>query len=212
MSRRWELDALRGLMLVLMTVTHLPTRLSEPLGQPLGFVSAAEGFVLLSAYMAGLVYSRVARKKSIAAMRQALWRRTRKVYACHSAMLLFLFTVVAAVGLQTDQPAVTDLMSFYLAHPLTAVGTGLLLIWAIRHLVAQPIGLLARHVEQLGETLATPPLAAGSGRDTAEFAALTHGINRMQARLSHHFAELTRLKDELAGHGERLEALVAERT
>jgi hypothetical protein len=130
MSRRWELDALRGLMLVLMTVTHLPTRLNEPLGQPLGFVSAAEGFVLLSAYMAGMVYSRVARKKGIAAMRQALWRRTRKVYVCHSATLLFLFTVVAAVGLQTDQPAVTDLMSFYLAHPLTAVGTGLLLIYA----------------------------------------------------------------------------------
>lgn len=129
MNRRWELDALRGLMLVLMTVTHLPTRLSELLGQPLGFVSAAEGFVLLSAYMAGLVYSRVARKKGVAAMRLALWRRTRKVYACHSATLLFLFTVVAAVGLQADEPAVKDLMSFYLAHPLTAVGTGLLLIY-----------------------------------------------------------------------------------
>ena len=129
MSRRWELDALRGLMLVLMTVTHLPTRLNEPLGQPLGFVSAAEGFVLLSAYMAGMVYSRVARKKGMAAMRQALWRRARQVYACHSATLLFLFTVVAAVGLQTDQPAVTDLMSFYLAHPLIAFGTGLLLIY-----------------------------------------------------------------------------------
>lgn len=49
MTRRWELDALRGLMLVLMTLTHLPTRLSSPLGQPFGFVSAAEGFVLLSA-------------------------------------------------------------------------------------------------------------------------------------------------------------------
>lgn len=129
MSRRWELDALRGLMLVLMTVTHLPTRLSELLGQPLGFVSAAEGFVLLSAYMAGLVYSRVARKKGVAAMRLALWRRTRKVYACHSATLLFLFTVVAAIGLQADEPAVTDLMSFYLAHPLTAGVTGLLLIY-----------------------------------------------------------------------------------
>lgn len=129
MNRRWELDALRGLMLVLMTVTHLPTRLSELLGQPLGFVSAAEGFVLLSAYMAGMVYSRVARKKGLAAMRLALWRRTRKVYACHAATLLFLFTVVAAVGLQANEPAVKDLMSFYLAHPLTAVGTGLLLIY-----------------------------------------------------------------------------------
>jgi hypothetical protein len=53
MKRLWEVDALRGLMLVLMTLTHLPSRLTDPLGQPFGFVSAAEGFVLLSAFMAG---------------------------------------------------------------------------------------------------------------------------------------------------------------
>ena len=59
MTRRWELDALRGLMLVLMTLTHLPTRVADPLGQPLGHVSAAEGFVMLSGYMAGMVYTPV---------------------------------------------------------------------------------------------------------------------------------------------------------
>ena len=37
-TRLNELDALRGLMLVLMTLTHLPTRLSSPLGQPFGYV------------------------------------------------------------------------------------------------------------------------------------------------------------------------------
>jgi uncharacterized membrane protein len=41
MNRLWELDALRGLMLVLMTLTHLPTRFSDPAGQPFGWVSAA---------------------------------------------------------------------------------------------------------------------------------------------------------------------------
>jgi hypothetical protein len=130
MRRDWGIDALRGLMLVLMTLTHLPTRLSSPLGQPFGFVSAAEGFVLLSAYMAGLVYARVALKNGIEAMRVAFWRRALKVYACQAALLLFLFTVIAAVGLRIDQPAVKDLMSFYLAHPHTALGAGLLLIYA----------------------------------------------------------------------------------
>ena len=130
MTRHWEIDALRGLMLVLMTITHLPTRLSSPLGQPLGFVSAAEGFVLLSAYMAGLVYARVALNDGIESMRSAFWRRALKVYACHAALLLFLFTVIAAVGLRIDQPAVKDLMSFYLAHPNTALVAGLLLIYA----------------------------------------------------------------------------------
>ena len=56
-GRLWQVDALRGLMLVLMTLTHVPTRWSSPAGQPFGYVSAAEGFVLLSAFMAGWVYT-----------------------------------------------------------------------------------------------------------------------------------------------------------
>ena len=128
-QRQYELDALRGLMLVLMTVTHLPTRLSSPLGQPFGYVSAAEGFVLLSAYMAGLVYGRVALAKGIDAMRLAFWRRARKVYFAHAALLFFLFTVIAGVGVTVDQPAVENLMSFYLAEPWRALLASLVLLY-----------------------------------------------------------------------------------
>ena len=128
-TRSWEVDALRGLMLVLMTVTHLPTRLTSPLGQPFGFVSAAEGFVLLSAYVAGLVYSRLAYRSGIDAMRQAFWRRALKVYLCQAATLIFLFTVIAWIGLKIDQPAVKDLMSFYLQYPYRALAGGLLLVY-----------------------------------------------------------------------------------
>ena len=129
MTRRWELDALRGLMLVLMTLTHLPTRLSSPWGQPFGYVSAAEGFVLLSAYMAGMVYGQMANSKGIDAMRLAFWRRALKVYAWHAGTLLFLFSVIAAVGLRIDQPAVKDLVAYYLTHPVPALAAGLLLIY-----------------------------------------------------------------------------------
>ena len=129
MTRRWELDALRGLMLVLMTLTHLPTRLSSTLGQPFGYVSAAEGFVLLSAYMAGMVYGQMANSKGIDAMRLAFWRRALKVYAWHGGTLLFLFSVIAAVGLRIDQPAVKDLAVYYLTHPVPALAAGLLLIY-----------------------------------------------------------------------------------
>lgn len=128
-TRRWEIDALRGLMLVLMNLTHLPTRWAAPAGQPFGYVSAAEGFVLLSAYTAGLVYSRRARRDGVLAMRHAFLRRALKLYGCQAALLLFLFTVVAVLGLRIDQPAVKNLMSFYLQQPLTGLWSGLLLIY-----------------------------------------------------------------------------------
>ena len=80
MKRLWELDAARGLMLVLMTITHVPSRLTDPVGQPFGFVSAAEGFVLLSAFVSGLVYSRIGYRQGVDVMRTAFWRRALKIY------------------------------------------------------------------------------------------------------------------------------------
>ncbi|WP_297753430.1 OpgC domain-containing protein [Hydrogenophaga sp.] len=127
-DRRWELDALRGLMLVLMTLTHLPTNLAGPTGQPLGFVSAAEGFVLLSAYMAGKVYAGKARRQGDATMTTAFLLRALKLYACQIALLLFAFTVIAGIGLLLREGAVTSLLGFYLEKPtLALVGAALLL-------------------------------------------------------------------------------------
>lgn len=129
MKRSWEIDELRGLMLVLMTVTHLPSRLTNPLGQPFGFVSAAEGFVLLSAFVAGLVYSRLAYRSGIATMERAFWRRALKVYLAQAGTLLFLFTIIAALGVRIDQPAVKNLISWYLAQPREGFVYGLLLVY-----------------------------------------------------------------------------------
>ncbi|AVS89128.1 acyltransferase [Paracidovorax avenae] len=141
-SRRWEIDAVRGLMLVLMTVTHLPTRLTMPLGQPFGFVSAAEGFVLLSAYMAGMVYGRTAARRGIPAMRQAFLRRATKIYACQAATLLFLFTVITFIGIRVDEPAIKGLITFYLAKPIEALVGGLLLVYEPPLLDILPIYVL----------------------------------------------------------------------
>ena len=62
LERKPELDALRGLFLVWMTLTHLPTRFSDFVNQPLGFVSSAEGFVFISALLVGRLYIRDSRK------------------------------------------------------------------------------------------------------------------------------------------------------
>ena len=127
--RLWELDAVRGLMLVLMLSTHLPTRFAIPASQPVGFVSAAEGFVLLSAYMAGRVYTRLAEREGLPAMQRAFLHRAVKVYACQAASLLFLFTVIAGLGLTLPQPDVQHLMWFYLHDPVTALLASLALIY-----------------------------------------------------------------------------------
>jgi hypothetical protein len=68
-----ELDALRGLFLVWMTFTHMPTRFSDFVNQPVGFVSSAEGFVFLSAMLVSHVYLREA-MDDVGAMWTKLWR------------------------------------------------------------------------------------------------------------------------------------------
>ena len=120
---------MRGLMIVLMTITHVPTRLTDPVGQPFGFVSAAEGFVLLSAYVCGLVYTRIWYDHGIEAMRKAFWQRALKIYLAQGALLLFLFTVITALSLRIHQPAAHELLKYYLAHPHDGLLYSLLLVY-----------------------------------------------------------------------------------
>lgn len=73
-SRDIRLDTMRGLLLVIMTLNHLGGGLPEFTSQPFGFVSAAEGFILLSAYTFAITLrldsvpassiSQIARKRS----------------------------------------------------------------------------------------------------------------------------------------------------
>jgi len=129
MTRRLDIDALRGLMLVLMTFTHLPTRFASPLGQPLGFVSSAEGFVFLSAFMCGWIYSERAKRDGLSRMRRALWQRAAALYTCQIALLVFLLTIVAGIARAYGQTAITDLISFFSKDPATALTAGLALVY-----------------------------------------------------------------------------------
>lgn len=126
--RRPELDALRGLFLVWMTLTHLPTHLSDYFNQPLGFVSSAEGFVFLSALLVAHLYFRQAAENQ-GRMREKLWKRSLRIYGYHVLMLLFAFTVAAALASHTHRPALINLLNFYFAHPITAIVGSLLLIY-----------------------------------------------------------------------------------
>jgi hypothetical protein len=123
-----ELDALRGLFLVWMTFTHMPTRFSDLVNQPFGFVSSAEGFVFLSALLVSRVYLRDAREDETG-LRMKLWRRTLKIYGYHLLMLTFAFTAAAAFAARTHRPALHNLLNFYLVHPVVALIGSVLLIY-----------------------------------------------------------------------------------
>src|ERR1700677_3875688 len=128
LERRPELDALRGLFLVWMTLTHLPTRFSDFTNQPIGFVSAAEGFVFISALLVGRIYMRDTLENAIG-VRAELWKRSLQIYAYHLLMLTLLFTVAAAYAVHAHKAALNHLLNFYLAHPFVAVVGSVLLLY-----------------------------------------------------------------------------------
>jgi len=127
--RRDELDVLRGLLLVMMVLTHLPTRLNAYANQTFGFISAAEGFVFLSAFLIGSIYSRQLIERGVGYVRSRLWKRAGRLYLMHLGLLVFLFTVVAGLAVATDNHALRNHLSVYFASPVRATLAGPLLLY-----------------------------------------------------------------------------------
>ncbi len=113
MGRRLELDALRGLMLVWITLTHLPTAASAYVNQPFGFVSAAEGFIFLSALFTGRIYYRMALHDGYRPMTLKLWSRTVRLYGYHALLLAFAFMVAIPIASRGNRPGLHNLLDFY---------------------------------------------------------------------------------------------------
>jgi hypothetical protein len=130
MGRRLELDAARGLMLVWITLTHLPTAASAYVNQPFGFVSAAEGFIFLSALFSGRIYFRLAEHDGYKAMTLKLWSRTLRLYVYHALLLAFAFLVAVPIASRGNRPGLHNLLDFYfMAGPKRSVIEAFLLIY-----------------------------------------------------------------------------------
>ena len=113
MSRRLEgIDLLRGLMLVLIAVNHSPfpgvRRWTE---ESFGFVSAAEGFVFLAAFLAGMLFERRMRRGGFAAALAATRARATKLYRAHLGMIAFVFLLArfSYVQLEGLNPTIAPL-------------------------------------------------------------------------------------------------------
>ena len=146
-----ELDALRGLMLTLMTLAHLPTEAQVLTNQQVGFVSEAEGFVFLSAFLTGRIFGRIANESGFATVIRQLWTRALRLYGYHLFLLGIAFTAVATVAIRTERPGLEGLLDFYLAHRIHAVWSSMVLVYCpplldilpmyIIFLLATPIAL-----------------------------------------------------------------------
>jgi hypothetical protein len=127
-ARLPELDVLRGFLLVWMTCTHLPTRFSAYSNQFAGYVSAAEGFIFLAAFLTGRIQQRAENRFGRFEARRSLWRRVFRIYRYHAGLLAIAFTVLAAVAVRFDPPPLRNLLDLYLARPgLALPASGLLL-------------------------------------------------------------------------------------
>jgi hypothetical protein len=113
MRRLEELDALRGLMLVWMTVTHLPTVLTPYTNQPFGFVSASEGFIFLSALFTGRIYFRLAQRDGHSVMRKKILGRTLQLYLYHAVLLGLVFLMAVPISANGRHPGLHNLLDFY---------------------------------------------------------------------------------------------------
>src|SRR5579859_116548 len=114
-KRDARLDALRGLFLIIMAGVHVPTPLSHVFQDPLGCNGAAEGFIFLSACLAGWVYGKIYLQGNWTAMSRRIWKRTRLIYVVHLAVLV---PVVLIIWVSANQmPPLATHFSDFLGHP-----------------------------------------------------------------------------------------------
>lgn len=123
-----ELDGLRGALLLLMTVNHMPSPLRAWTSQPLGFTSAAEGFVFLSAFLAGLVYYRRSAKVGAESAGKALLQRAGVVLAAHYLTFGIIFALLG-LWLAPQIPAFHNMVWPMVKMPLQSLGMGALLVY-----------------------------------------------------------------------------------
>lgn len=128
LKRQPEIDALRGLFLVWMVFTHLPTRMSDVVNQPFGFISSAEGFVFVSAILTSRIYLKHASTDESGA-RSKIWRRSLQLYLFHLFTLLVAFTLAAALAIHAHSIALYNLLNFYIAHPAVSIGASIILFY-----------------------------------------------------------------------------------
>jgi len=114
--RDMRLDALRGLFLIIMAGVHVPTPLSHFFQDPLGCNGAAEGFIFLSACLAGWVYGKACLPADWTTLSRRIWKRARLIYVVHLAVLVPSALIIWVLAGQL--PPLANHFSDFLGRPL----------------------------------------------------------------------------------------------
>ena len=129
MTRDVQLDALRGFFLVLMMSGHVGSWVTKITLEFAGFVGGAEGFVFLSGFVAGIVYTKWSEKVS----RGELWRRalrkTWTIYKFHIAVFLLVLAFAQAFPTIAEPWREARYATGFFADVGRNVGLGLLLLY-----------------------------------------------------------------------------------
>lgn len=130
MKREIEIDAARGLMLVWMTLTHLPTAITPWVNQPFGYISSSEGFIFLSALFTGRIYYRLLTRDGVEKMTAKLLLRTLRLYGCHVLLLFLAFGIAARYAFGEHGQGLYNVLDYYFAAgPAHAIRDALLLVY-----------------------------------------------------------------------------------
>jgi hypothetical protein len=130
MKREIEIDAARGLMLVWMTLTHLPTAITPWVNQPFGYISSSEGFIFLSALFTGRIYYRLLARDGVEKMTTKLLLRTFRLYGYHVLLLFLAFGIAARYAFSEHGQGLYNLLDYYFAAgPAHAIRDALLLVY-----------------------------------------------------------------------------------
>jgi hypothetical protein len=167
MKREIEIDAARGLMLVWMTLTHLPTAITPWVNQPFGYFSASDGFIFLSALFTGRIYYCLLQRSGARKMTAKLLLRSLYLYGYHAALLFFAFVIAARYAIGAHSQGLFNLLDYYFAAgPAHAILSALLLIYRPPLLDIIPLYiiflLLSPAVILLAARTSWKPVLAGS--------------------------------------------------
>jgi hypothetical protein len=95
MTRDSRIDTIKGVMLAIMLVDHLGGVFKKYTWQPLGYVSAAEGFVVVSGFLCAKVYGRYCDDYKELVAR--LLKRALVIYRYHVSAILALYLLTMII-------------------------------------------------------------------------------------------------------------------